>query len=54
MLKTNDFFHRQLLFLKISCFLVIIATIGFSRPQTPNFQKIKVTYEKIEKFLTFW
>ena len=41
------------LFLKIMFFLVIIATIGFSRPQTPDFQEKKVTYEKIDQFLTF-
>ena len=44
MFKTNQ---CDFLFLKISFFLAIIATIGFSRPQTPDFQKQKVTYEKI-------
>ena len=51
MLKTDQFFHMQLFILKIRCFL---ATIGFSRPQTPDFQEKKVTYEKIDQFLTFW
>ena len=36
MLKTDHFFHMWLF---IRCFLAIIATIGFSRPQTPDFQK---------------
>ena len=33
MLKTEQFFHMWLF---IRCFLAIIATIGFSRPQTPD------------------
>ena len=36
MLKTEQFFHMWLF---IRCFLAIIATIGFSRPQTPDFRK---------------
>ena len=37
-------------FFEIKCFLAIIATIGFSRPQIFE----KVTYEKIAQFLAFW
>ena len=38
MLKTEQFFICDFLFLKFRCFLAIIATIGFSRLQTPDFQ----------------
>ena len=41
-------------FFEIKCFLAIIATIGFSRPQTPDFQKQKVTYKKIAQVFKFW
>ena len=50
----SNFSYADFLFLKIRCFLAIIATIGFSRPQTPDFQKKKITSEKIDQFLTFW
>ena len=43
----------KLFFLKIRYFLAIIDTIDFSRTQTPDFQK-KITYQKIDQFLTFW
>ena len=35
--KLFNFFTCDFLFLKISCFIGIIATIGFYRPQTPDF-----------------
>ena len=54
MLKTDQFLHVQLFFLKIRFFLAAIVTIGFSRPETTDFQKQKVKYEKIYKFVTFW
>ena len=35
--KLFNFFTCDFLFLKMSCFIGIIATIGFCRPQTPDF-----------------
>ena len=52
--KLFNFFTCDFSFLKISCFIVIIATLGFSGPQTDDFQKWKGTFEKIEQFSTFW
>ena len=46
--KLFNCFTCDFSFLKISSFIVIIATLGFSGPQTDDFQKWKGTCEKIE------
>ena len=50
MLKTDQFVHMWL-FLKIKCFLAIIATIGFSWPHLFIWLKIFLNYNSILYFL---
>ena len=41
MLKTEQYFHMWFFIFENQFFLAIIATIGFSRPQTPEFKNKK-------------
>jgi hypothetical protein len=48
-----NFFTCDFLFLKISCFIAIIATLGFSGPQTHDFQNKKSHMKNLNSFQHF-